>query len=365
MMRSSLFFPDSNWIKKIIALHFDPNGGGSPYWLERDKRLGTRALEKAEDWNSFKSVVGFRNLEEQRDFERATRTEALERFIPSSILAGDQTIWASQTGGTTGLPKHGTWGSEYWRRILDFTDEFLDLYGIPKKQNWLFIGPTGPHTTGRLIISIAENRGGRCFTIDLDPRIVKIFGEEGMHQAYQRYVRHIWDQVAAIASSQNIGVMFCTSRLLEMLPEYINPGLFKNLCGIIHAGTAMERDSYRILAEDIFPNVPIYGMYGTSTTGISYQKPLEPEDDYRVIYIPSSPNIVLEIVDDQIVPFEEEGHVATWRLTEDSLIPGFWERDRARRIRPYGKMAELFPWDWIADIYSPEFKIEGRVEGVY
>lgn len=370
MVNSNLFFPTPEWIQKILILHFDPQNG-TPYWLEREKRLETKVLEQVKDWESFKQWVGFKDVQEQREFEKATRTMNLENFIPRSLLnyndMNDQWIWASQTGGTTGLPKHGTWGRQYWKRILEFTDTFFDLYGIPRKQNWLFIGPTGPHTTGRLIISIAENRGGKCFTIDMDPRIVKIFGEEGMHQAYDRYIHHIWDQVEAIISHQDIGVMFCTSRLLDILPEYIDTALLNNLKGIIHAGTAMERDSYRILTENIFPGVPIYGMYGTSTTGISYQKPLEKEDEYRVVYIPSSPNIVLELVDDNggIVPYEAEGHVNTWRLTEDSLIPGFWERDRARRVKPYGKVSDLFPWDWVVDIYSPEFKIEGKVEGVY
>ena len=53
------------------------------------------------------------------------------------------------------------------------------------------------------------------------------------------------------------------------------------------------------LREEIFPGIPVVGMYGTSTTGISYQKCLEAEDDYRVVYIPSSPMIVLDPVDEE------------------------------------------------------------------
>ena len=85
------------------------------------------------------------------------------------------------------------------------------------------------------------------------------------------------------------------------------------------------------------------------------------------MYIPASPFIVLEIVDDEgrLVDYGQEGNVATYRLTEDFLIPGFWERDRAIRIRPYGAMAGRFSWDWVAEIYSPEFTLGGKVEGVY
>jgi thienamycin biosynthesis protein ThnN len=217
------------------------------------------------------------------------------------------------------------------------------------------------------VVSIAQTRGGRCFSIDLDPRIVKIFGAEGNTDAYTRYLKHIWDQVGGIIRYQKVEVMFCTSRLLEMLPEYLNPGLFASVRAIVHAGTAMGSQTNRILHEEVFPGVTIVGMYGTSTTGISYQKLAEGEDENRLIYVPSSPFILLEIVDDQgdVVPYGEEGHVSTYRLTVDSLIPGFWERDRAVRVHPYGRTANIYPWDWIGDPYSPEFATNGAVEGVY
>jgi thienamycin biosynthesis protein ThnN len=366
MDKSSLAWPGNSYIRHIVGTHLNAEMG-TPYWLERDRRLGANALREVETFTDFKQLVGFRSLDEQRRFESDTRYKPLEQFIPQSILRSGRTIWASQTGGTTGAPKHGNWDSFYWERILEFSDEFLDLHGVPRDVNWLFIGPTGPHTTGRLIISIAERRGGRCFTIDLDPRIVKIYGAAGMTAAYERYVQHIWDQVKAIIRYQDISVMFCTSRLLELLPEYLDINLFRSIRAIVHAGTSMERETNRLLKNEFFPAAHIVGIYGTSTTGISYQKPPEDEDDDRVIYIPSSPYIVLQLVDDdgQPVAYGSEGHVATYRLTEDSLIPGFWERDLAQRIKPFGQWAARYEWDWISEVYSPEFTVEGKVEGVY
>ena len=86
-----------------------------------------------------------------------------------------------------------------------------------------------------------------------------------------------------------------------------------------------------------------------------------------MIYIPNSPHVICEVVDDEgaLVDYGSEGRVCTYRLTEDSLIPGFYERDRAVRVKPYGRLAERYPWDWIGDVYSPEFTVEGKVEGVY
>ncbi|MFI0776299.1 AMP-binding protein [Streptomyces sp. NPDC021212] len=353
-------------VRRVVRRHLHPENG-SPFWLERDRELKANAYEKVTGVAEAVRLVGLQDAADQQHYEEAVRRRPVEDFIPRDVLAKEKFLWAAQTGGTTGPPKHGTWGSSYWRDVLEWSDYFLDLHGVPRDQNWLFLGPMGPHTTGRLVVSYAERRGGRCFSIDLDPRIVKVFGEEGMSAAADRYVRHIWDQTEAIIRSQDIGVMFCTSRLLEMLPEHLDPSLFAGVKAIVHAGTTLEPETHRILREDLFPGVPVVGLYGSSTTSVSWQKPFEPEDDYRVIYVPSSPHVLLEVVDEQgvEVDFGQEGWVRVWRFTEDQLIPGFRERDRARRVRPYGSAAEAHPWAWVGDPYSPEFTELGRTEGVY
>ncbi len=363
---SCLHFPDDAYVRKVVERHLNPEGG-TPYWIEEDTRRGARALHEVSTFDDFKRLVAFDGIRAQQRFEKNARCRPIEDFIPRSVVSSGAWIWASQTGGTTGLPKHGCWSAEYWNRVMEFSDEFLDLHGVPRACNWLFLGPTGPHTTGRLVISLAERRGGRCFCIDLDPRIVKIFGEEGMAVAQERYIAHIWAQAEPIIRHQSVGVLFATSRLLEMLPARMDLKLLKQLRAIVHAGTTMSRDTYKLLHTELFSGVPLVGIYGTSTTGISFQKTPEPEDDSRVVYIPSSPYITLEAVDDngELVGYEEEGTVATFRLTDDYLIPGFWERDRAVRVKPYGALAAQYPWDWLTDIYSPEFTVAGRVEGVY
>lgn len=354
-------------VVRCIRAHLHPKTG-SPYWLERDRVLNTKAHEAVTGLKDARSLVGLRDEDDQARYEEATRRRPVEDFLPESVRLMRDRLWVSQTGGTTGLPKHGTWLGSYWDDTLSFSDHMLDLHGIPREENWLYIGPMGPHTTGRLVVSIAERRGGSCFTIDLDPRIVKIFGEEGMQQAYDRYVQHIWDQVIAVLKSQRIGVLFCTSRLLEMLPSQTDVSSLRGMLrGVVHAGTTMTPESNELLRESVLPDIPIVGMYGTSTTAISYQKPFEPDDRYRLVYIPSNPYVLLEIVDEQgnEVEFGTEGQVRVWRLTPDQLIPGFIERDRAMRIAPYGTVAADYPWPWIGDPYSPEFTTLGRVEGVY
>jgi thienamycin biosynthesis protein ThnN len=353
-------------VRRVVRLHLDPEDG-SRYWVERDRRLGTDALHTVNGWADAQEVLAFRNAVDQMQFEEASRRAPVENFVPRSVRHGGGFLWAAQTGGTTGMFKHGTWGARYWEHILAFSDEFLDLHRVPHGGNWLFIGPMGPHTTGRLVVAIAERRGGLCFSIDLDPRIVKIFGAEEMAAAADRYVRHIWDQVRAVLISQHVDVLFCTSRLLEMLPQYLDLSLLSGVQAVLHAGTTMPPESQQILSQQLFPGVPVFGMYGTSTTGICYQKPLEPQDEHRVVYVPSRPHVVLDVTDEAgaPVPYGIEGQIRVWRLTDDALLPGFAERDRAHRVAPYGVVADRYPWPWIGDPYSPEFTEGGQVEGVY
>jgi thienamycin biosynthesis protein ThnN len=355
---------DDGYLSQIVALHFSEHGG-APYWVKQI--AGDSALGRIRSFDGFKSALAFKSRQEQAAYERHLRELPIEDFIPRATLQSAKWIWASETGGTTGIAKRGTWADAYWDAILAFSDEFLDLHGVPRDKNWLFIGPTGPHTTGRLVISIAEHRKGRIFCIDMDPRIVRVYLQNGDRDAVDHYIRHIWEQVEPIITHQNIGVMFCTARLLELLPQYLDPARCRGIEAIVHAGLAMSRDTHKYLREELFPNRPLVGIYGTSVSGISYQKPPEREDGYRIIYIPCQPYLVLEVIDEagSLVPFGEQGDVRCFRFTEDQIIPGFIERDRATRVQPFGAYKDRYPWDWVGDPHSPETFSGQQMEGVY
>lgn len=356
---------DPAYLSEILRLHLDADEG-SPYWKQRAAELNLKA-EDLSSFEEFRRKFAFKNRADQSQYEEHLRKLPIEEFIPKKILREAKWLWASETGGTTGIAKRGTWGNAYWKKILRFSDEFLDLHTVPRNENWLFIGPTGPHTTGRLMVSIAENRGGRIFCIDMDPRIVRIYLQEGNTDGVERYVRHIWEQVEPILKFQNIGVMFCTASLLEMMPRYIDMALIKKIKAVVHAGLAMSKDTHRYLHEELFRDKPVAGLYGTSVSGISYQKPFEAEDNYSVIYIPCQPHIILDVIDEEgnAVEYGKEGDVRCFRFTEDQLIPGFIERDLGTRIKPFGKYADRYPWDWLGDPHSPQSISGQQMEGVY
>ncbi|AJQ26595.1 hypothetical protein [Pelosinus fermentans] len=366
MFNKCVYKLNNEYLREILNIHFDKEEGAK-YWLEREKQLKINTLEEINDFKKFKQYYSFKNRNEMDKYENDLRHRQVEDFIPLSASKGDKWIWTAETGGTTGIAKRGTWGSIYWESILNFSDEFLNLHCVPKNENWLFIGPTGPHTTGRLMVSIAENRGGKIFCIDMDPRIVRTYLQEGNGEAVNKYIQHIWDQVDPIIRYQNIGVLFCTSSLLELLPQYMDINLFKNIKAVLHAGLAMSRDTHKYLRENLFKGKAIVGIYGTSVSGISYQKPYEKEDNYHVIYIPSQPYIVIDIINGEGLPvnYGEEGEVRCFRFTEDSIIPGFIERDKAVRIKPFGKFASTYNWDWISDPHSPAGLSGQKMEGVY
>ena len=365
-MNQSVFKMNDEYLKKILSIHFNCEKGAK-YWLEKQNEKKIDVLNEIKTFQQFKDLFGFKTRNEMTEYEEDLRERKLEDFIPVSVKQNHKWIWASETGGTTGIAKRGTWGSKYWEDIMNFSDEFLDLHGVPRNENWLFIGPTGPHTTGRLMINIAENRGGMIYCIDMDPRIVRIYLAEDDEKSVQRYIDHLWEQVIPIIKYQNIGVIFCTASLLELLPKYVDLSLLDNVKAVTHAGLAMSKDTHKFLREDVFPGKPIVGIYGTSVSGISFQKPYEKEDDYRVIYIPSQPHVILEVIneDGSIVDYGQQGDVRCFRFTEDSLIPGFIERDKGIRVKPFGKVAEKYNWDWICDIHSPAALSGQKMEGVY
>jgi thienamycin biosynthesis protein ThnN len=365
-MNRSIFKLTDEYLQSIIRVHFNRESGAA-YWLRKEKSLGIDTIRQIRSLDDLKRAYAFPNRGALDQYEHDLRTLPVSEFVPVSTQQNSSWIWASETGGTTGIPKRGTWGSAYWKDILTFSDEFLDLHGVPRNENWLFVGPTGPHTTGRLMVSIAENRKGMIFCIDMDPRIVRLYLAEGNDRGVARYVAHIWEQVEPIIRYQNVGVMFCTASLLELLPQHLDVGLFSKLKAVVHAGLAMSRDTHRHLRQEIFPNKPLVGIYGTSVSGISFQKPFEREDDYRVIYIPSQPHIVLEVIDDNGNPVDygAEGDVRCFRFTADQVIPGFVERDRAVRVKPFGSAAQRYDWDWVGDPHSPANLSGQRMEGVY
>ncbi|MBW2970956.1 AMP-dependent synthetase [Candidatus Woesearchaeota archaeon] len=371
-------------VQRVVGIVFDPQLG-SKYWLDVEKELGLDVRENVTTFDDLSSVLGSWMWEHQSRFDGDLKTLDMRLFVPLSVQRNGSYNVTGETGGTTGKAKRGVFNKAvYWDRMIEATKSELDKRNIPRGGNWLWIGPTGPHSIGDYAKDIARayvsdgQPSPYVFTVDLDTRFIKLLGitlsnpntpgekKAGIKYSLDMYLAHILHQTQPILDSQEISKVFTTATILTIPPvvKYLsNTGLD----AILHGGTALDADTHKILVEEDYRGIPLIGVYGSSITGPNLQKPREEDDDWELVYIPFQPFLHEDVVDKNGDPvkFGEEGQVRIWRLTEDFLIPGFPERDRALLVEPYGRYAEEYPWPWLKGIYSPYIADNPEAKGVY
>jgi len=351
-------------LQEVIATHFDPENG-SKYWLKKEKELNLTARKDISDFEDLKAHLGLKE-DWLQEFEDAMRYLPIRDMVPKS--QHKKILLVGETGGTTGVAKRAAFSREYFNTLITFSNWAFDMHGIPRDEDMLFIGPTGPHTIGIFARDIAETRGGLFFSIDLDTRIIKKFVGKGMLECQQRYMEHIGEQVIPILKSQDIGILFTTSKILEILPQHVDVAEL-DIKGIIHGGTAIDPDTYKLFKEEIYldkegRSIPLLGAYGNGHSGVHVENFSENNREYNVNYFPQQPFIVSEVVDfdsGDVVDYGERGQVVFYRLTPEYLIPGMPERDEATRIKP----AKPFEWDGVQNVDILRSEKESVIEGVY
>jgi hypothetical protein len=175
------------------------------------------------------------------------------------------------------------------------------------------------------------------FTVDFDPRWVKLLIRTDRRALADEYVQHVLDQVELIAESQDIRVLFVTPPVLEALCG--RPKLYgllaERLTGIIWSGTSISATALRLLRTEFFPHAEVRGIYGNSLMGIAPQRAPEPGDTHPCVFRTFQPRSLVEVVDprtgDRVEP-GERGRVLVHLLTKDLFLPNVLERDTAVRI---------------------------------
>ena len=80
------------------------------------------------------------------------------------------------------------------------------------------LGPSGPRRLRLAVEHLAQNRGGICFCVDLDPRWVIKLIKKGWMEHLEAYKEHGIDQAMTIlGAGHDIRCMFTTPKLLESL----------------------------------------------------------------------------------------------------------------------------------------------------
>lgn len=339
------------WTCRVIATHFDPETG-TPYWLdwERENGLNVRG-----------AIDGFADLREVFEpfDEDVLRTLPVERFAPRS-MAGERRVY--ETGGTTGAPKRVIMG-EYWREQAAWAARVLAEADFPT-GNLLMVGPPGgANNAGVFVQHLAHTWNALPFHVNMDPRWAKRLAERD-RAAFDMYVEHLIDQAARVLETQEIEVLFTTSRLLEH-PRVRDLVADSSIEGIYHGGTALDPDTHRVFREEWYSEVALAGEYGNTLMGVAQETPLRTPAarEYSLEYVPCYPYFVPEVVDSEgeLVAYGERGRIRLTVLNGEFFVPLLYERDEATRIRG----VEPLSWDWLGDPATGTATEERAAEGVY
>lgn len=344
----------NEWLRKILEIHFDPQDG-TPYWLKKENELGIdvkKEIETVEDLH----VLGLMD-------EEALRNLPVEDLMPKS-LTKKSVIMVAETGGATGAPKRAIWGQSYWKAAMEYALWGFNLNGIPQGYNWLYAGPTGPHVFGFAMAELVRLTGDFFFSLDLDPRYVRKLMMSQNFKGLESYMQHIQEQVMTILRSQKIGILLTTSKILEILPQRAPEELIRSFKGIVHGGTAMSVDTYKVFLEEVYPKIPMMGIYGNTLFGAAYQRPYR-QGNYNLDYYPAFPYFYYNVVDFDDpwneVGIGETGQIMGHRFAEGFLIVNMLERDEGEKIGP----DKPFEWDGIRNPQIIRSRSADIVEGVY
>ncbi len=339
-------------VREMVQWHFDP-ATGCPFWLEYAESLDFDPRREIETYSDLKLLGPFQ--------DEWLRGGPVRRWVPKG-LAG-QPLSVFETGGSTGVPKSRINVSDY-KTDYELFGQSLSEQTFPPGADWLMLGPTGPRRLRLAVEYLAQQRGGVCFLVDLDPRWVNKLLKSSRLQELESYKNHVIDQALTILRAHEIRCLFTTPKLLEALCEKISLTRI-GISGIFCGGTEMNAQFHRFAREELVPGIDFVPTYGNTLMGLACHKPFDPADNYAITYYPPSPRAVFELVQpddsDQPVDYGETGRVLLTTLTREFFMPRFRERDEGERARPI----ELYPWDGVQNLRLFTPLQESVVVGVY
>ncbi|WP_210571997.1 phenazine antibiotic biosynthesis protein [Streptomyces sp. GESEQ-4] len=348
--------PDE-FVRAAMRWHFDP-ATGSRYWLDRAERL---AFDPRRDVKSVADLSLFPDLTDE------LRHVPVADLIPRGYGSDARLINVFDSGGTTGAPKRVVQLDDWMRHSTEQVDRRLREHGLPLGAQWLTVAPTGPHLVGDVLQRAAASLGGPGLSIDMDPRWVKKLIAAGRSDEVESYTDHLVEQCRRILLTQDVGVLAATTALLERFAR--EDDLLERINGSVRAilwgGTHMDPDTRHLLATEVFPDVPLIGMYGNTMMLTALLERPGLDASQPCVFDPVSPYVFLSVVDPatgERVEVGERGQVIVSHVSKSMLIPNNAERDTAVRVRPAGDHAG----DAVADV-APVATVKGEtvIEGVY
>jgi len=349
---------------EMVAWHFH-DSTGCPFWLEKKSQL---------KFDPLKEIKCFEDLKKFDSFEDEwLRGGPVRRWVPKALA--DQPLYVFETGGTTGIPKTRVAVEDFRIDYSLFSKTLPEEY-FPPGSDWLMLGPSGPRRLRLAVEHLAQERGGICFCIDLDPRWVVKLIKKGWLEHLEAYKKHCIEQAITILNAgHNVKCMFGTPKLIETLClelEERDTSLAETgITGIFSGGTEFTPQWTKFCVEELFGGPPetsgIYmtPTYGNTLMGLAGSDPVTKENDYKITYHAPQPRAVIEVVDfddtDRIVDYGQTGRVKLTTLTKEFFVPGFLERDEGEREPP----TVHYPWDGVSGVRPFHRLAEATTVGVY
>jgi hypothetical protein len=319
-------------LERILDIHFDPRGG-TPYWRERERALGLDARREIRTVDDLPKLGPMNS--------QAMSARPFEDFVPRSLMSQRKSFIVAQTAGTLGRPKFAVHRDDEYRSA--FIDPFVAVskrVGFPRGENWLFVGPSGPHIIGRAARDCAAALDSPDpFTIDFDPRWAKRLAPSTF--AWTRYLHHLEEQAMSILDTQRVGVLFTTPIVLESLSQRMSESQREAIRGLHLGGMSVAAEQRQRLAER-FPAAVIVSGYGNTLFGMMPE--LAFDQRCGIDYFPLGRRLVVRVIATSDAAPEdrlwrdaapgERGQVVVSRLDETQLIINMVERDSAELVQP-------------------------------
>jgi hypothetical protein len=326
------------WVRDIVGWHFSPDTG-CPFWLERAAQLG---------WDPKREVRSFACLARFGPFDPDTlRRRSLERWIPRGLAGKPFAVFE------TGPVQAPLCRLSFEDHMTDFEalSRALPESGFPRGADWISLGPMGPRRSRLALEHLVQTRGGILFSLDMDARWVARCLGRGAADRAEAYKAHVVDQALTILRAHpGIRCLSATPKLLEALCDKVSLAR-QGLTGVLLSGEAVSAEFHRRAREELCAGgVELFPAYTNTLSAVAVSKPFLAEDGYQVTYYSPQPRAVIEVVDprepSRPIAYGQVGRLKLTTLTRELFLPGFLDRDEARRAAPIAAC----PWDGICDV---------------
>ncbi|MFJ4658895.1 AMP-binding protein [Nocardia sp. NPDC088792] len=336
-------------MQRAIDFHFSSETG-SDFWIEKSKSFDFRLSE----------VRTRADLLRFPDVSTEWRSVPVDALVPRAMRRHGIRPSVFESGGTTGAPKRIIDATQWEKTSVWMADRLRELGAPVDDGGMLFLGPTGPHVVGYSNAVIARRLGLTLFSIDVDPRFVRLALQGGHDEVAELYVDHVVRQAHWILESQDVRLVYLTPPIfaaLAMRPEVA--ALFRDKVRFaVWGSTSMNPDTLELLRE-VFPGTQIIGGYGNTMMGSALELPGYELPTFQA-YFPYTAWSVLDENREE-VGYGDRGLVAIHVLTPEIFLPVSYERDEATRIRSTGVEGT----DLVQNVQPLPVAGEPVIEGVY